>query len=235
MFTAAPEDLTTSMLSDREAHRRLEWDIRNGVILRKAADHGLATRSARWWCRCSLRQATDPGRRRALLCMAMHLCERVGLDFIDHAPFRFVSTVDLRITPEQVFAVLDDAESWPQWASVITKVTWTSPQPHGVGTTRTVDMRGGIVGDEEFLAWEPFSHMAFRFNQASTRSIAAFAEDYRIAPTPSGCNLTWVMAMKPNGVAARLGMSLGRPVMARMFQRFLYNLRSYADKRYAAA
>jgi carbon monoxide dehydrogenase subunit G len=167
--------------------------------------------------------------------MAMHPCERVGLDFIDHAPFRFVSTVDLTISPEQVFEVLDDAESWPQWATVITNVTWTSPQPHGVGTTRTVDMRGGIVGDEEFLAWEPHSHMAFRFNQASSRSIAAFAEDYRIVPTASGCTLTWVMAMKPNGVAARLGMSLGRPVMAWMFQKFLYNLREYADRRYAAA
>jgi carbon monoxide dehydrogenase subunit G len=166
--------------------------------------------------------------------MAMKPCERVGPDFIAHAPFRFVSTVDLTITPEQVFEVLDDAESWPQWATVITKVTWTSPQPHGVGTTRTVDMRGGIVGDEEFLAWEPHSHMAFRFNQASTGSIAAFAEDYRVVPTATGCNLTWVMAMKPNGVAARLGMSLGRPVMARMFQKFLYNLRDYADKRYAA-
>jgi Polyketide cyclase / dehydrase and lipid transport len=43
-----------------------------------------------------------------------------------HAPFRFVSTVDLTITPEQLFEVLDDAESWPQWATVITKVTWTS-------------------------------------------------------------------------------------------------------------
>ncbi len=43
MFAAAPEDLTTSMLSDAEAHRRLEWDIRNGVIVRKAAEHGLAT------------------------------------------------------------------------------------------------------------------------------------------------------------------------------------------------
>ena len=43
MFTAAPEDLTTSMLTDREANRALEWDIRNGVILRKAAAHGLAT------------------------------------------------------------------------------------------------------------------------------------------------------------------------------------------------
>jgi hypothetical protein len=30
--------------------------------------------------------------------MAMKPCERVGLDFIDSAPFRFVSTVDLAIT-----------------------------------------------------------------------------------------------------------------------------------------
>ena len=64
----------------------------------------------------------------------MHQRERVGLDFIAGAPFRFVSTVDLTITPEQVFEVLDDAESWPHWATVITKVTWTSPQPHGVET-----------------------------------------------------------------------------------------------------
>jgi carbon monoxide dehydrogenase subunit G len=165
----------------------------------------------------------------------MFPCERVDLNFIDAAPFRFVSTVDLAITPEQVFEVLADAESWPQWATVITRVTWTSPEPRGVGTTRTVDMRGGIVGDEEFLAWEPYTHMAFRFNEASTRSIAAFAEDYRVAPKADGCHLTWVMAMKPKGVAARLGMSLGRPVMAWMFQRFLHNLRSYTDKRFATA
>jgi hypothetical protein len=35
--------------------------------------------------------------------MAMHACERVGLDFIDSAPFGFVSTVDLNITAEQLF------------------------------------------------------------------------------------------------------------------------------------
>lgn len=165
----------------------------------------------------------------------MHTCERVGLEFIDSAPFRFVSTVDLAITPEQLFEVLADAKSWPQWASVITNVEWTSPEPRGIGTTRRVTMRGGIVGDEEFLAWEPFSHMAFRFNEASTGSIAAFAEDYRVVPTPSGCHLTWVMAMKPNDFPAKLGMSLGRPVMAWMFQKFLYNLRDYAAKRFATA
>jgi 2-dehydropantoate 2-reductase len=43
MFSHAPEDMTTSMLSDREAHRPLEWDIRNGVIVRRARKHGLPT------------------------------------------------------------------------------------------------------------------------------------------------------------------------------------------------
>jgi 2-dehydropantoate 2-reductase len=43
MFRQAPEDMSTSMLADRENHRRLEWDIRNGVIIRKARAHGLAT------------------------------------------------------------------------------------------------------------------------------------------------------------------------------------------------
>ena len=104
----------------------------------------------------------------------MHACEPVGLDFINCAPFRFVSTVDLTITPEQAFEVLDDAQSWPQWATVITKVVWTSPEPRGIGTTRTVTMRGNIVGDEEFIAWEPFSHMAFRFNQSTSNAICAF-------------------------------------------------------------
>ena len=159
-------------------------------------------------------------------------CERVDQDFVETAPFRFVSTVDLAITPQQLFEVLADADSWPHWATAITKVTWTSPEPRGVGTTRTVHMRGGIVGDEEFLAWEPYRHVAFRFNEASTASIAAFAEDYRVTPTPDGCHLRWVMAMKPNGAAARLGMTLGRPLMARTFQRFLYNLRRYTDQRY---
>jgi hypothetical protein len=162
-----------------------------------------------------------------------HPCQRVGLDFIETAPFRFVSTVDLAITAEQLFEVLADETSWPHWASVITRVTWTSPEPRGVGTTRTVNMRGGITGEEEFLVWEPFTHMAFRFNESTTSSITAFAEDYRVRATPGGCHLTWVMAMQPNGLAGRLGMTLGRPVMGWLFQRFLYNLRRYCDARFA--
>ncbi|HET9874256.1 MAG TPA: SRPBCC family protein [Mycobacterium sp.] len=158
----------------------------------------------------------------------MFPCERVDVDFIDSAPFAFRNSVDLAITPEQLFEVLSDAGSWPRWAKVITKVTWTSPEPRGVGTTRIVEMRGGIVGNEEFLAWEPFTHMAFRFNECSTKSVAAFAEDYRVEVIPGGCRLTWTMAQKPAG-AAKLAMVVVGPLLNLALRRYLRNLRNYTD------
>jgi 2-dehydropantoate 2-reductase len=43
MFRSAPTDMGTSILADRQAGRPMEWDIRNGVIVRKARAHGIAT------------------------------------------------------------------------------------------------------------------------------------------------------------------------------------------------
>ena len=54
-------------------------------------------------------------------------------------------------------------------------------------------------------------------------------------PTAGGCHLTWVMAMKPSGMAGRLGMTLAQPVMEWLFQRFLHNLRRYTNERYATS
>ncbi len=45
----------------------------------------------------------------------MYPCDRVGLDFIDSAVNRFSNSVELNITPEQLFEVLADASSWPKW------------------------------------------------------------------------------------------------------------------------
>lgn len=42
-FQAAPADMGTSILTDREAGRPLEWDIRNGVISRRGRVHGVPT------------------------------------------------------------------------------------------------------------------------------------------------------------------------------------------------
>jgi hypothetical protein len=165
---------------------------------------------------------------------ALHPCDPVGLDFVDAAAHRFSNSVDLAITPEQLFEVLADADSWPRWAKVITGVTWTTPEPRGVGTMRTVTMRGGLVGAEEFIAWEEHTMLAFRFNEASEKRIRAFAERYDVVATPEGCRLTWTLAMEVSGVA-RFTLAPSKPLLDAGFRRFLKNLRRYTDERYAAA
>ena len=42
-FQTSPADMSTSILTDRVAGRPLEWDIRNGVIARRGAAHGIPT------------------------------------------------------------------------------------------------------------------------------------------------------------------------------------------------
>src|SRR5688572_28797513 len=113
-------------------------------------------------------------------------CERVGLDYAATAPCRVVVSETIAASPERIFEVFLDADAWPKWAFPITKVEWTSPVPIDVGSTRTVHMRGGMVGWEEFLAWVPGERMAFRFNETVERGPVAFAEDYRLRRLPDG-------------------------------------------------
>lgn len=62
LFRNAPEDMGTSILTDAENHRPMEWDVRNGVIIRKARPTAWPHRSATSWCRCWPRRATGPVR-----------------------------------------------------------------------------------------------------------------------------------------------------------------------------
>jgi len=163
---------------------------------------------------------------------SLHPCDRVGLDFLDTAANRFSNSVELAITPVQLFEVLADADAWPRWAKAITHVEWTTPEPRGVGTMRTVSMLGGLVGAEEFLAWEEHTLLAFRFNDASEKRIKAFAERYDVVATDSGCRLTWTLALEVTG-AARLTLAPSKPLLNAGFRWFLRNLRRYTDERFA--
>lgn len=154
------------------------------------------------------------------------------MEFVDTAPFRYANSVELAITPQQLFEVFADAEAWPRWAKVITHVEWTSPLPPAVGTTRTVTMRGGLLGSEEFLLWEPYKRMGFRFNEASEKSIRAFAERYDVVATAAGCRLTWTLALDVAG-PGRLFMPLSGLASNLAFRWFLRKLRAYTDERFS--
>lgn len=111
----------------------------------------------------------------------------VGAAFLDH-PHATTLTHDFAVPAQQLWQSLLDAEAWTHWLP-LTKVIWTSPEPFGVGTTRTVEI-GAQQIDETFFAWEDGRHMAFWFNRSSL-PVRAVAEDYVVEPTDSGSRLIW--------------------------------------------
>jgi carbon monoxide dehydrogenase subunit G len=162
----------------------------------------------------------------------MHACGRVDVADLDRPTFRV--GVDIALRPEHLFEILEDAEAWPRWLTAITKVTWTSPEPKGVGTTRTVEIGAAFTADEEFIAWETNRRMAFRFAGCSRPIFRTFAEDYRIAPTDNGCRLTWSVLTRPRGIPEPLLKLMGL-LLGLSLRRNLSRLRGYATARYGNA
>ncbi|MEE4349191.1 MAG: SRPBCC family protein [Pacificimonas sp.] len=92
--------------------------------------------------------------------------------------------------PQMVWNALLDAKAWSEWLKAIERVEWTSPQPWGVGTTRTVHVSGGNRIEEVFFAWDQCERMAFYFDR-TTLPISAGIEDYTVRKAPGGSELVW--------------------------------------------
>lgn len=114
--------------------------------------------------------------------------EKVGEEFLSADTTPPDASHRFPFPPEVVWAALLDGQAWTEWLP-LTKVTWTSPEPFGVGTTRTVEA-GGAAIEETFYAWKEGQRMAFRFER-SPLPIQAGAEDYRVVAAPGGCELRW--------------------------------------------
>lgn len=164
----------------------------------------------------------------------MFPCKTVGLDFLETASHRFHAEEIIAATPEQIFEVFEDAHAWTVWATPIQKVEWTSPKPFGLGTTRTVSMSGGLVGEEVFIAWERGKRMAFCFTAMSRDSMESFAEDYQVTDLGDGtCRAQWTMAMQPRGFS-KVMLTVFSPVMAWFNRRMFRSFRQQVESRYAA-
>jgi len=157
----------------------------------------------------------------------MNQCKEVDMSFFDTAPFLFANEVELDCTPDRLFDIFEDDHSWTVWAGPIEKVEWTSPKPFGVGTTRTVTMKGDQVGDEIFIAWERGKRMAFRFTKANIKNVLAFGEDYIITDLGNGrCRFKWIVAMELGGINKFLLKVFG-PLLSMQFRGFLKKLQKY--------
>jgi len=153
---------------------------------------------------------------------------KVGLEFIESAPVRFVNEVTIHASCDEVFEALKDPDSWPRWFSDIQRVEWTSPPPFGVGSTRTVTLKGMTVY-EKFMVWEPGKRFAFYAPKISKPIAHAFCEDYRLEDSGSGTTrLIFTVAMEPR-LMLRLAGPVGRFMMGRTFKNSARSLAAYME------
>ena len=137
--------------------------------------------------------------------------------FFDTAPFRLREAVDIPQSAARVWADLT-AENPLSWCRILQSITWTSPPPYGVGTTRTARSLGGAsVLNECFFRWKEGTRQSFYVIDASTPLFRRFAEDYLLEPTSdTSCRLTWTIAIQPHP-AARITNPGNRLLLGTLF------------------
>jgi hypothetical protein len=123
-------------------------------------------------------------------------------DFIASAPHIFRFQERFAASPEKVWESLCSDASLTAWSSSIKEVTWTSPRPFGVGTTREVQPKVGPRVKERYYRWDEGRSHAFYVTESTTGLFRRFAEDYIVEPDGDGTLFTWVMAMEPKRVMA---------------------------------
>ncbi len=148
--------------------------------------------------------------RRECLVPALRNLRPVDVSFATDGDNHHTLRQTIEAPAADLFRCLEDGPAWKEWLNI--DVEWTSPEPFGVGTTRTVTT-GNQTIEEYFLAWEPGRQMAFRFER-TTLPVTAFAEDYLIEPkTANSCELAWSYAYEWDGPLA----ALSGPIFAKAF------------------
>ena len=110
----------------------------------------------------------------------------VDADYATMGPNQTTLRQPIAVPATTLFNCLANGPAWKEWLGI--DVEWTSPEPHGVGTTRTVTTTGVTI-EEFFLTWDEGARMAFRFDR-TTMPMQSFAEHYECTPRGDGaCEL----------------------------------------------
>jgi hypothetical protein len=126
----------------------------------------------------------------------------VEAEFFDTAPLRVRGEFEVARPAAEVWDELT-VENPLSWCRLLKDITWTSPRPFGVGTTRTARTIGNSnVFDEYFFRWEEGRRQSFYVVQSNGPLFRRFAEDYLVEPTgETSSRFTWTIAVEPRRVA----------------------------------
>ena len=146
-------------------------------------------------------------------------CAPTDESFLISAPKRYVETFPISRPASEVWADLTADNALHFCRALGDGVTWTSPRPFGVGTTRRAEVLKGLIRlDERFIVWEEGRRKTFVGVEANLPLIKRIAEDYVVEPDGDGaCRFTWTIAVEPTP-AGRPGAPLNAAIFASIFK-----------------
>jgi uncharacterized protein YndB with AHSA1/START domain len=146
------------------------------------------------------------------------------------APYVYRYPVELDVCPERVWESLTSDRALAAWGLGLHSLTWTSPRPFGVGTTREVVLPGKVLTvRERFFRWEEGSRKSFYGTEVNRPVLNRIAEDYLVEKTDSGSRFTWTIALEPTDRTKRL-LQIAAPVNKLTFHAVPIRARKYFAK-----
>lgn len=153
--------------------------------------------------------------------------EAVPLSFTESAPFVIENTVGIDAPAARVFEILATGERQAEWFKDFVACRWTSPEPHGVGSEREIELKALTV-KERFLAWEPGKRLTFHIHGITIPLVTAMVEDMIVEATGDRTSrLTWRVHYRPT-LLMRAIHPIGRAIFGSMFRASAKGLARYA-------
>jgi Polyketide cyclase / dehydrase and lipid transport len=135
--------------------------------------------------------------------------------------------IRLSATPARVWGQISSDESLAAWGLGVRRLTWTSPPPYGVDTTREVVLPLGLVTlRERFFRWDEGKGYSFYVESMTRPGLRRFAEDYVVEAHGDGALLTWTIALEAKAYLTPMLAALG-PVNRRALGQFGRAARKY--------
>ena len=154
--------------------------------------------------------------------------EPTEIDYIGRSTHRIENEAVIGAPADRVFELISSADHMSSWFHDFVSCRWTSPAPHGVGSTREVALKALTV-KERFLSWEPGRRLSFCIYAMSLPLARHLVEDLQLeAVEPGRTRLRWQVHYTPT-LAMRLVHPAARAVFGRMFRTSLEQLKRLAE------
>lgn len=146
----------------------------------------------------------------------------VDESFFASAPARYSHTWAIARPASAVWAELV-GERPLHWCRGL-DISWTSPRPFSVGTTRQAKVLGGVLTvQEHFFLWEEGRRHSFYLTEANLPLFKTVAEDYVVEPVGADrCTFSWTIAAEPTALGKP-----GGPLNGLLFNSFFTDTARY--------